>query len=185
MPRSIKSWVIIGGVLLVLLVLLPLLGWAYLKYPQYVIDKNEKAAIKALRAIAGAQNTWQRKNYDGNDVLDYAPNYRDLYYHEVDGKPVALIPKELADACGPDGKSYKGYLFGDLVGDATTGKSYSWQYEFGMCAWPAKYKRTGVHAFVADVTGVIYQDIDGRPTTRWPTSKSILVGGCISSVPDW
>jgi len=134
------------------------------KYLAWRIRRNERAAVTAVRTISVAQNIWRSSDYDGNGVHDYARRCRDLYYQEVDGEPVALIPKELADACGPDGKPYRGYLFGDLIEDAAIGFSYTWQYEYGHCAWPARRGWTRVHTFVTNEAGTIFHKDRGPET---------------------
>jgi len=172
MPRGLYTWAILG-VVLAGPILLSLTGWAYWKYRQSIIEKRKQAIVGALLAIAGGQNT-RPGDYDGNFILEYASNYRDLYYElDANGRPVAKISKELADACGPNGKPYKGYLFCDMTAHWQTGP-YNWQYEFGFCAWPAKYGKSGKATYITSADGSIYQRDRGPkagPITTYPDTS--------------
>jgi len=119
------------------------------------IEANERLAVAGLRMIATGQNTWRRNDWDNNGLLDYTRQYRNLYYQlDMAGRPLAIIPKQFADASG--GASCRGYFFADLTANWQTGP-YNWQYEFGICAWPAKYGITGRHTFVISAEGTVYQ----------------------------
>jgi len=165
MPRGLLPWAIIGGVLLA--VTAGLFVWQ-LRRRVNRIECSTFGAIAVLRSIAAGQNSWHRNDYDGNDILDYTPNYRNLYYQpDENGKPVAFIQKYLADASGPGGVSWNGYLFADITGDADG--PYDYKFEFGACAYPANYKEFNGITYITNATGYIYRkDTGGKPITVWP-----------------
>jgi len=128
------------------------------------ISANEMSAVASLLAIATAQNTWHQNDLDGNGVLDYTPQYRNLHYQtNSSGKPVALIPRALADASGVAGLPYKGYRFGDMVVHWQMGL-FDFRYQFGHSAWPVTYGVTGCHTFIIN-TGRLIRKRDLGPAS--------------------
>jgi hypothetical protein len=63
------------------------------------------------------------------------------------------------------GEGYFGYRFGILTGqgDNVAGGRYDYVINgnmiagFGMVAWPVKYAETGVHTFVVNQNGIVYE----------------------------
>jgi len=167
MPRRLLTWAIIGAVLLPVTVVVMII--VYRHEPQ--LKRKPRGwfdQISSFRSIAAAQNTWRQNDLDGNDVKDYARRYRMLYYQpDSSGRPVALIDKALADASGPGGVSEAGYLFADITGDANG--PYDYRRQFGFCAWPATYGRSGKWTYITSAKGIIYRkDAGGKPVTTWP-----------------
>jgi len=165
MPRGLLTWAIIGAVLLA--VMTGLVAWQlWLRAPR--IESSTFSAIAVLRSNSTGHNSWHRNDNDGNRVRDYAPNYRNLYYQpDQNGRPVAIISKPMADASGPGGVSWNGYLFVDITGDVNG--PYNYKFEFGACAYPANYKEFNGITYITNATGYIYQkDTGGKPITVWP-----------------
>jgi type II secretory pathway pseudopilin PulG len=122
------------------------------------LEANQTAAVASMRAIAAGQTLWHKNDYDKNNTFDYTADYSQLYYAEVEGETVKIIDKALADARGTAGAGIakSGYFIGDLTTGAN-GTAYDVQYEYGLCAWPGAYNRSGLQTFVIDTTGSVYQ----------------------------
>jgi hypothetical protein len=139
------------------------------------VASNETAAVAALRVYVAAQNIFHRTDFYGKGELVYA-NVRDgaglpdLY--EVGGREIKLIDRAFARATGPETPK-AGYYFVDIVKGAD-GRDYDPRIEFGLCAVPARYDRTGRNTLMVDVTGTVYlRDNGGKPVTRYPSEKEL------------
>jgi len=164
LPRGVYVWAILGVVLLAVLAA-AVVPPSLLRHR--LVDHGPTPPVASLRATANAQNHWRQSDYDGNGVNDYTPRYRLLYYQIVDGKPVAIIDKRLADASGPKGISKNGYRFIDMTGDASG--PYDYKVAFGICGYPAKYKKSGIYTYITNEAGTFYgKDNGGEPVTVWP-----------------
>ncbi len=91
-----------------------------------------------------------------------------------DGASAPLVPKQFAEAVWKPqqpGKTYHGYYFSVLTAqgpDAPGGRhSYLMNGQlaggFGLVAWPARYGVTGVHTFIVNQDGSIYEKDLGPP----------------------
>lgn len=177
---------IVAGVVLILACVLTFEPWLKpLLFRKVIMQENETAAIAALRTYCGAQNIFHRTDYDNDRLLEYCGpgqhgvkehvSFTHLYSVEVDGTPIELIPKEFARAKygAPGAKPYSGYYFIDLVKD-TAGNPYNAVFSYGLCAFPAEYGRTGLHTFVVDVQGTVFQgECEGRHFTRFPSYEEL------------
>jgi len=136
-------------------------------------EANQVVAIASLRTISTAQNTWHRNDHDLNALLDFTPQYRSLHYQlDLAGRKISYIDKALADASGVGGIPKHGYLFGDMTTHWQTGR-YNYRYEYGLCAWPAKYGKTGTMTFITSAEGTIFQQDRGLasgPITVYPNT---------------
>ncbi|MHC4253229.1 MAG: DUF2950 family protein [Planctomycetota bacterium] len=141
------------------------------------MNSNETSAIFALRSYVGAQSVFVKHNsYKRNPPESlYANPYTDLleigYGGEFKDEPNALklINRDFADACWvpPEPKPRSGYFFLDI----TAGRNgpFDHKSEFGLCAFPAEHRKTGLKTFIIGVSGKIYhKDNGGRPVTAWP-----------------
>lgn len=149
------------------------------------IGENELQAIETLRDYVTAQRTYAEADHDGDGVLEYAqklvssPGKTDgLYWPEELGlgtSPAAgaLDPAGLDQA--KDGKGYFGYHFRILTGQGSNVAGGKYDYVingnmiagFGLIAWPAVYGETGVHTFVVNQAGIVYErDLGPRTDAR-------------------
>ncbi len=136
---------------------------------------NEAAAIAGLRAYLGAQGVFQRKAYYGDEAGKVCANpkdgqgFPDLYKvgePEADGGPLKLIDRTFAEATSP-ARPKSGYYFVDITADADG--PYDPATDCGLCAVPARYKKSGVNTYIINFTGTVYyRDNDGKPVTTWP-----------------
>ncbi|WP_198670596.1 DUF2950 family protein [Oceanicella sp. SM1341] len=139
------------------------------------VGANELAAIDTLHAYLDAQEAYAAEDRDGDGVREYAqrlvssPGTTDgLYWPETaqDGPSPAgadISEAELDDAA--EGRGYFGYRFRILTGqgDNIAGGAYDYVINgnmiagYAILAWPAQYGETGVHTFLANHLGVLYE----------------------------
>jgi len=96
-----------------------------------------------------------------------------------------LVPKAFADAEVATGKGgeakpkpYHGYYFRVLQAQGPNAEGGRHNYVvkdsmiggFGLVAWPAHYGVSGVHTFIVNQDGIIYERDLGNPTTSLSTT---------------
>jgi hypothetical protein len=108
------------------------------------------------------------------------PGHHDGLYWEGAKEP--LIPDGLAraewnDVTRNSAKPYHGYYFRVLTGQGSDAPGGTHNYlvkdsligGFGLVAWPAEYGVTGIHTFIVNQDGVVYQKeiapVAGKPAT--------------------
>ena len=148
------------------------------------IGADELDAIEICHGYVDAQLKYASEDRDKDGILEYAtrlvstPGRHDGLYWEGAGEP--LIPADLAHAAG-DGaargkaKPYHGYYFRvlDAQGSHAPGGAHNYLLKeklvggFGLVAWPAEYEVTGIHTFIVNQDGVVYQKdiapVAGKP----------------------
>lgn len=160
------------------------------------IGADELDVIEICHAYVQAQQKYASEDRDGDGLLEYAPRlmstagHHDGLYWTGEGDP--LIPEALAQAAWDGGtkgqaKPYHGYYFRVLSGQGSNAPGGAHNYVakgeliggFGLVAWPTEYGVTGIHTFVVNQNGVVYQkDIEpvpGKPTapiTRFDPDQS-------------
>jgi hypothetical protein len=160
------------------------------------IGANEIDIIEICQGYVAAQQKYASEDRDKGGMLVYArrlmstPGQHDGLYWEGAGEP--LIPQGLAQAAGDGGrntaaKPYHGYYFRILEeqGSNAPGGAHAYMAGgklmggFGLVAWPAEYGVTGIHTFIVNHNGVVYEkDIeaaDGKapaPVTRFDPDDS-------------
>jgi hypothetical protein len=165
------------------------------------IGADELDAIEICHGYVEAQMKYASEDRDQDGVLEYAPRLmsmpgrHDGLYWEGAGEP--LIPEGLAKAAW-DGaqkgqaKPYHGYYFRVLHGQGPDAPGGAHNYfvkdkdkndkligGFGLLAWPAEYEVTGIHTFIVNQDGVVYQKdiapVPGKPPlpiTRFDPDRS-------------
>ena len=149
------------------------------------IGENELTAIETLRAYVDAQRLYASADHDGDGVLEYArrfistPGRTDgLYWPEEQGAgespaAAAIDPEGLDRAAA--GKGYFGYQFRILEGQGSNVAGGRYDYVingnmiagFAAIAWPVAYGETGVHTFVVNQAGIVYEkDLGPRTAAR-------------------
>lgn len=147
------------------------------------IGENELEAIATGRAYVDAQEDYADADHDGDGVLEYAqklistPGKTDgLYWPEDQGdgaSPAGDIDQtQLGKA--KENEGYFGYRFKILTrqGGNIAGGAYDYVINgnmiagFALVAWPVKYGETGVHTFVVNRNGTVYQADLGEDTDR-------------------
>ena len=131
------------------------------------VGANELDAIEACAAYVGAQQSYAQHKRTAAGTQEYAENISSLQ-----------VPKEFAEASMQNStRPYHGYYFRVLksghhsfmVGNAMIGG-------FAIMAWPARYGVTGVHTFIVNQDGVVYEKDRGVkpavPVTRYDPDPS-------------
>jgi hypothetical protein len=148
------------------------------------IGSDELDVIEICRGYVEAQVKYASEDRDKDGMLKYAPRlmstagrHDGLYWEDV-SEP--LVPKGLAQAAW-DGiqkgqaKPYHGYYFRILEGQGPDAPGGAHKYfvkdkligGFGLVAWPAEYGVTGIHTFIVNQDGVVYQK-DREPVAGKP-----------------
>jgi hypothetical protein len=159
-----------------------------------VIEQNEQAAVQALKSIATAEADFRTNDRDGNHVYDFwTGDVSGLYSLPASSRPIALIDREiaLADAAAlqplsPRPASFHGYYFLALemnresdpptsykeATDSSMGKVHH-PSQFGFCAFPEEYGRTGRTTFIINEGNTIFRfDLAGKPLHDWPSIEA-------------
>ena len=138
------------------------------------IGADELDAIEICHGYVDAQMKYASEDRDLDGMLEYAPRLmsqpgrQDGLYWQGGSQP--LIPQGLAlagwDRSGKgDAKPYHGYYFRILDGQGSHARGGAHHYlakgkligGFGLAAWPAEYGVTGIHTFVVNQNGVVYE----------------------------
>ena len=148
------------------------------------IGADELDAIEICNGYVEAQMKYASEDRDKDGMLEYAshlmstPGRHDGLYWEGAGDP--LVPEGFAHAAW-DGirkgqaKPYHGYYFRVLDGQGADAQGGAHNYSvkdkliggFGLVAWPAEYGATGIHTFIVNQQGMVYQKdiapVPGKP----------------------
>jgi hypothetical protein len=139
------------------------------------IGANELDAIEICQGLVEAQRKYAARNMGKDGMPEYASHLlagheaSDGLYHDGDGEP--LVPASLAQAewngarQGGGAKAYHGYYFRilDRQGPHAPGGAHAYLFKgkliggFAVVAWPANYAATGIHTFIVNQDGVVYQ----------------------------
>lgn len=143
------------------------------------IGTNEMDAVEICRGYVEAQKKYASVDRANNGMLHYAshlmstPGKQDGLYWDTDTDP--LVPAAFAHAestATGHPKPYHGYYFRilDKQGAHAPDGTHSYLLKntlvggFGLVAWPAEYGATGIHTFIVNQTGVVYEkDISPVP----------------------
>jgi hypothetical protein len=82
-----------------------------------------------------------------------------------------LLDRAFAQAKGPDGTPKHGYLFYSM--ETIGGEKINWANDFGLCAVPAEYGKTGRTTFIISTNGTVFSiDNMGKPVTDYPADPT-------------
>jgi hypothetical protein len=138
------------------------------------IGTHELDAIEICHAYVEAQRKYASEDRDKDGMLKYAPHIlsgpgrQDGLYWAGAGEP--LVPAGFAEAAWEGAqkahaKPYHGYYFRILDGQGPHAPGGAHNYVvkskliggFGLVAWPAEYGVTGVHTFIVNQDGAVYE----------------------------
>jgi hypothetical protein len=150
------------------------------------IGKGELTAIEACGAIAGAQQQYFSQTHDGDKVKQYAQKLvsdegkqNGLYWNAPEGQTPSLLGQlgDFAKAAGYTNagdkpQPFNGYYFLILTkqGDKAQGGAKDYIVDgkmtggFGILAYPAEYRNSGIMTFIIDKDGTVYQKDLGEKT---------------------
>ena len=153
------------------------------------VGANELDTIEICAGYVQAQMEYAAQVRDKHGMLEYAQRIAgaqgqpDSLYWGGSAEP--LVPKAFADAAVETGKAaevkpkpYHGYYFRVLQAqgpNAEGGRHNNMVKDsmiggFGLVAWPAHYGVSGVHTFIVNQNGVIYEKDLGNPTASLSTT---------------
>jgi hypothetical protein len=133
------------------------------------IGHNELAAISVCKGIVSAQHDYAAAGHDGEPAGSYAKRIvsepgkqNGLYWEVKEGQPESPAGPMLAQA------AEEGY---DTSGERTPYHGYYYRMlpitkGFGLVAYPADYRSSGVMTFLVSQSGVIYQRDLGTNTAE-------------------
>lgn len=137
------------------------------------IGANELDAIQACAAYVGVEDAYAAKKRSAAGTPEYAETVAS-----------SEVPKEFAEAAGPNPtRPYHGYYFRVLKqqGPNAPGGEHSYVLDkakagagmiggFALVAWPATYGVTGIHTFIVNQGGVVYEKDRGAQSATPVTS---------------
>jgi hypothetical protein len=150
------------------------------------IGSNELDAIAACKAYVDAQFDYARDDRNKNGIPEYArklissPGKQDgLYWPESDDPPTgfaARVKEAESEGYRKEDNTptpYHGYYFRILMAQGPGAHGGELEYVqhglmiggFGLLAWPAEYRVSGVKTFMVNQDGVIYEKDLGPSTT--------------------
>lgn len=139
------------------------------------VGANELDAIEICAGYVQAQKQYAARNQGMPEyalhVLSSPGTHNGLYWQ---GDPAPLVPARFAQAVwNPQqpGRSYHGYYFSVLTSQGADAPGGRHNYlvnghlagGFGLVAWPAQYGVTGIHTFIVNQDGMIYEKDLGPP----------------------
>jgi len=158
------------------------------------IGRNELETIKTVRTYVDAQREYASRDYDGDQVLEYAqhllstPGTKDglFWPPDLDGEisPIGPLITQAqqqgylfyspADDPEPGPKPFHGYYYKILTrqGSHAPGGKYNYIVNgnmivgFALVAWPAQYRESGVMTFIVNQQGRVYQQDLGPKTGK-------------------
>lgn len=132
------------------------------------VGANELDAIQACAAYVGVEADYAAKKRSAAGTAEYAESVAS-----------SQVPKEFAQAAGPNpSKPYHGYYFRVLKEQGPDAPGGQHPYVLGksmiggfaLVAWPANYGVSGVHTFIVNQSGVVYEKDRGTRSATPPAS---------------
>lgn len=148
------------------------------------VGENELQAIETMRLYVQAQQDYAAEDRDADGVLEYAQKLLStegqtdgLYWPIAQGDGESpfgpnLDPSAIEKAKAGDG--YFGYRYRILrrQGERVAGGAYDYVINgnmiggFALIAWPVRYAESGVHTFVVNHAGIVYEKDFGFDTAN-------------------
>jgi hypothetical protein len=151
------------------------------------IGANEIDVIDMCAGFVEAQHQYAEADRDKDGLLEYAeflmskPGQDDGLYSQGS----ARIPKALAEAevrAGKKATPYHGYYFHVLTAQAAPDHGGTHNYivqgkhmmgGFALVAWPSQYAVTGIHTFIVNQDGVVFEkDLGASASSVMPPVKA-------------
>jgi hypothetical protein len=148
------------------------------------VGADELDAIEICSGFVSAQRQYATQPRDAHQMQEYAPQimsspgqHDGLYWEGTEtGAGQPLVPRGFAEAdvsrANSNAKPYHGYYFRVLNSQGPDAPGGPHQYVvkgimfggFALEAWPAQYGVTGVHTFIVNQTGIVYEKDLGPQT---------------------
>ncbi|MBA1347918.1 DUF2950 domain-containing protein [Rhizobium sp. WYCCWR 11146] len=149
------------------------------------VGENELQTIDTMQAYVDAQKEYSSADHDDDGVLEYAQKLISsdgktdgLYWSPDLGEGDSPAGNALEDNAALDkakaGEGYYGYRYRIIDGQGPNIAGGEFDYVingnmiagFALIAWPIRYGETGVHTFVVNANGTVYQADLGRETEK-------------------
>lgn len=146
------------------------------------IGGNELDAMEVCRGYVEAQQAYASTDRNGDGILEYAHKIistegkKDgLYWPGEDSPVAAAFARAVTEGYQPtNGKPrpYHGYLYKVLLSQGPDAAGGAQEYlvrglmigGFGLVAWPAEYRVSGIMTFIVNQDGVVYEKDLGPQT---------------------
>ena len=159
------------------------------------IGSNELDAIAACKAYVDAQYDYATEDRNKNGIPEYArklissPGKKDgLFWQESDAPPTrfaAGLKKAQSEGYRKEGDTpnpYHGYYFRILMAQGPNARGGALEYlqhgsmigGFGLVAWPAEYRVSGIKTFIVNQDGVIYEKDLGSSTSTVAQAMTVF-----------
>jgi hypothetical protein len=143
------------------------------------IGADELDAIEICKGYVGAQQAYAAQQTSGKGAVAYAQKIASSLQ-----VPEGFAKADVSSA-GASRKPYHGYYFRVLKEQGSHAPGGAHRYVmngamiggFGLIAWPAEYGASGIHAFIVNQDGLVYEKDLGARTGS-------LVGSIVSYDPD-
>jgi hypothetical protein len=127
------------------------------------IGANELDAIEICRGYADAQHSYAGGDHSEDGMRAFAAHLKVLGEQSL--IPEGLAQAEWEGAVKGQAKPYHGYFFRVLDRQGPNAHGGEHQYVvkqkliggFGLVAWPAEYGVTGIHTFIVNQDGMVYE----------------------------
>lgn len=154
------------------------------------IGRNELAVTGIMKGYVDAQHAYFRKDWDDDSTYEYAQRISSsegkqdgLYWDPKPGEekspfgPLiakAAEEKNTTEAGKPGPQSYRGYYFRVLTGQGKNAPGGAYDYivkdrmifGFALLAYPAVYGISGIHSFIVNQDGRIFEKNLGKNTDQ-------------------
>jgi hypothetical protein len=140
------------------------------------IGANEIDTIDLCAGFVAAQQQYAEADRDKDGILEYAeflksaPGKDDGLYSDTSPR----IPKHFAEAevrvGGAKAIPYHGYYFRILTQGAERNYLVRGKHMMGgfaLVAWPSEYGATGIHTFLVNQEGIVYEKDLGKPVSNF------------------
>jgi hypothetical protein len=133
------------------------------------IGANEIDTIEALAGLVEAQHQYAESDHDGDGILEFAQKISELYPDKNGVSGAELLAGKTKAI------PFHGYYFRVLESQGTHAPGGAHQYVvdvkhmmagFALVAWPAEYGVTGIHTFVVNQNGTVYEKDLGKPVSN-------------------
>ena len=148
------------------------------------IGANELDVIEICSSYVEAQRDYAASDREKDGILKYARRINstlgenDGLYWDTGTPP--LVPRGFAEGSidGKAAKPYHGYYFRVLTaqGPNASGGQHSYLAQgamvggFGLVAWPSEYGVSGIHTFIVNQSGVVYEKDLGKRSSAPPVT---------------
>jgi type IV pilus assembly protein PilA len=123
----------------------------------------ETNSVGSCRTYSSSQTMFKRNDWDADGAMEYAMPFTLLNtQQDSDGTTIQLIDSAFA-AATVGGIPKHGYIFADMtdINGVLGLVPIDWEVDYGLCARPVRYGRTGYRTFIVSTNGTVFGRDDG------------------------